>query len=147
MNNHLSSEQISSWMIGERSPEAQKHAGMCPECRAELDRLQDALSSFRSSVLQWVDVQTPALNTARGLRSHSLHWVLATATVVLLAVILIYKNISDRQREAEAVQDALLLEEVNVHLSRGVPAALEPFMELMSVKTGSIDQKKNGELR
>ena len=143
MNNHLTPEQISNWVIGERSPETQQHAGQCLECRAELDRLQDALTSFRGSVLQWAGAQTPAFKTTRRFRAHSLRWVLATAAVVLLAVIPIYKNRTDRQREAEALTDTQLMEQVNSHLSRGVPAAMEPFMELMSI---SNDQK-NGETR
>lgn len=147
MNNHLSPDQISKWALGEDSPEERQHGRECPECRAELDRLQDALSSFRSSVLQWAEVQTPPFRPARKLRSHSLRWALAAAALVLFAVIPIYKNRSDRQREAEAAQDALLLEEVHAHLSRGVPMAMEPFMELMSSETVSNDPKKNGDLR
>jgi hypothetical protein len=53
MNRHLSPDEISGWMIGERSPEARSHALECPACRAELDRLQDAFLRFRESGVRW----------------------------------------------------------------------------------------------
>jgi hypothetical protein len=55
MKRHLSSEEISSWMIGERSVEVERHAVECPRCRAELDRVEDAFSRFRESGIRWAD--------------------------------------------------------------------------------------------
>lgn len=55
MNRHLSSEEISRWMIGERTPETECHAIECPSCRSELDRLEDAFSLFRESGRRWSD--------------------------------------------------------------------------------------------
>jgi len=55
MNRHLSSEEISRWMIGERTPDTERHAIECPPCRAELDRLEAAFSLFRESGICWSD--------------------------------------------------------------------------------------------
>jgi hypothetical protein len=55
MNHHLSSEQMSEWMIGERTPEEDRHARECRQCRAELDRLEKAFSLFRDSGRRWGD--------------------------------------------------------------------------------------------
>ena len=53
MNQHLTSEQVSRWMVGERTPEEVRHARGCLHCRAELDRLEKALSLFRESGQRW----------------------------------------------------------------------------------------------
>jgi hypothetical protein len=55
MNQHLSSEQMSRWMIGERTSEEDRHARECPRCSAELDRQERALLLFRDSGRRWSD--------------------------------------------------------------------------------------------
>jgi hypothetical protein len=55
MNRHLSSKQLSKWVIGERSPEEDRHARECPRCRGELERLESAFSLFRDSGRRWSD--------------------------------------------------------------------------------------------
>ena len=55
MNQHLSSEQMSRWMIGERTSEEDRHARECPRCSAELDRLEKTFSQFRDSGRRWSD--------------------------------------------------------------------------------------------
>ena len=44
---HLSSEKISRWIAGERSPMADLHVRDCPHCRAEIERFESAVSVFR----------------------------------------------------------------------------------------------------
>jgi len=53
--NHLSSQQISHCLIAGATPEAAAHVRECKACRAELERLETALTRFRSSVRQWTD--------------------------------------------------------------------------------------------
>jgi len=53
MSRHLPSEQISWWIAGERTLEAQRHLAKCAQCRAEVDHLQDAFSEFRESGRRW----------------------------------------------------------------------------------------------
>jgi hypothetical protein len=53
MNRHLASEQISWWIAGERTAEAQRHVAECAQCRREVDRVQEGLSDFRESGQRW----------------------------------------------------------------------------------------------
>jgi periplasmic protein TonB len=50
---HLSSEQISKYLMGASASGEALHARECRDCRAELERLEAALAQFRSSVRQW----------------------------------------------------------------------------------------------
>ena len=55
---HLSSQQISNCIIRGATSEEAGHARECKACRAELERLETALTRFRSSVRQWSDSHT-----------------------------------------------------------------------------------------
>jgi TonB family protein len=48
--NHLSSEQISRYLVGDLTPELEVHANECSLCGARLARLESSLSHFRGSV-------------------------------------------------------------------------------------------------
>ena len=53
MNQHLSSEQISNYLLDETTFEETAHARECAECRAELARLESSLLLFRGTVKRW----------------------------------------------------------------------------------------------
>ncbi|HEV3198430.1 MAG TPA: hypothetical protein VGZ73_10990 [Bryobacteraceae bacterium] len=95
MNRHLSSEEISRWMIGEHTSEAQRHAIECPPCRAELDRLEAAFSLFRESGIRWSDrcyhqdSPPPSANLATLPGRRLLPWAFAVATSALVAALLL----------------------------------------------------------
>jgi hypothetical protein len=95
MKGHLSSEQISRWIVGERTNEEERHATVCPQCRAELDHLENALSLFRDSGQRWSDHwyrsarQNDSIDAQHGAGQRSLQWgkrslagVLATSVCV-----------------------------------------------------------------
>ena len=138
MNRHLSSEEISEFMIGNATPEQTQHAANCAECAAELSQLQETLSAFRGSVQHWAKQSggsvipdgASLVEEERFYNVHPLRWALAAAALMFL-VIPVYNDISNRARQKQA-EDALLLERVNAHLSRGVPAPMEPLLELLS---------------
>lgn len=48
--NHLSSQEISRFLVGDLTPERETHAGQCSQCGARLAQLESSLSHFRSSV-------------------------------------------------------------------------------------------------
>jgi len=50
MNRHLTSKQISQYLVGDLTPEQEVHAHECSQCGARLARLESSLSHFRSSV-------------------------------------------------------------------------------------------------
>ena len=55
MNNHLSQDQLSMWILGRSTAEELRHGRECPECRAELARFETPVSAFRSVMLEWSD--------------------------------------------------------------------------------------------
>jgi protein TonB len=48
--NHLSSAQISQYLIGDLTLDHEAHVDQCQHCQARLDRLESSLSHFRSAV-------------------------------------------------------------------------------------------------
>jgi len=151
MSNHLTSEQISKWMIGESTPEEQRHGRECVQCRTELASLQTAISEFRGFVAHWADRQRSDIPDAASLLAPAHHfatrplrWLPVAAVVAVLAIIPVYWNSIERQREAQAVQDAQLLEKVNAHLARNAPASFEPLMDLLSGANDTQHQNDGG---
>ena len=149
MNQHLSARQISLWMIGERTPQQEQHVRECPECGAELARLEASLALFRGSVRHWSDgqVRVPRpLAPTRGSRGYParplpVRWALVAAALLVLAAVPIYRNAQDRQRQAEMARaDALLLEQVDAEVSRAVPRPMEPLVKLVSWDFSSTDR-------
>src|ERR1700722_11469088 len=53
MNQHLTFEQISDYMIGGAPPRYAQHARECSTCRGEIERLGGALAEFRGTVRHW----------------------------------------------------------------------------------------------
>ena len=139
MISHLSSKQISKVLAGKATPEERLHANECAECRTELIRLRETLSLFRDSVLKWADegyrsapVSAAFLRVEKSAYSRQpLRWALITALLILFVAVPLYRSVSDHHRQTDA-DDALLLEQVNAHLSRAVPAPMEPLMQLLS---------------
>src|ERR1017187_1459388 len=70
--NHLSSQQISSYLIGEVTPEEALHTRACAACRAQLEELEVSLSHFRGAVRQWAVQQEEVRNTWGIYRGHEM---------------------------------------------------------------------------
>src|SRR5262245_5518235 len=112
MSQHLSSEQISEWMAGERTAQMKDHLGQCPECSAEIARVEAALATFRSSVREWSDQQSsPEIartwitgRESRALLLQPVRWALIAAALLMLAAIPIYQGAKEKQRRAEAAR-------------------------------------------
>jgi len=154
VNHHFSPEQFSKWLLGNCRPDEMRHGHECAECSAELIRVKESLSLFRSSVRDWADRQA-APEVARVLEASSgfrpdlrrLALVSLAFTIGVVGIsVPVYKYNSGRQREVQAAADAQLLDEVNMHLSRMVPAAMEPFLELLYEEQLS-DETTKGEPR
>jgi hypothetical protein len=154
MSRHLSSQEISRWIVGERTPQQEQHVRQCTECGAELARMEAALVLFRGSVRHWSDrqVRVPRRLAAPGPRPLPLRWALAAAALLVLAAVPIYRNAQDRQHQAEMARaDALLLEQVDAEVSRAVPRPMEPLAKLVSWDFSSTDERdgktRNEEIR
>jgi len=132
MNRHLSSEDFSQWMVGERTPEREEHLRGCAECAAELERVQAPFELFRGAVRQWSanedrgTVAMPQRSRTGGL------WLRLAATAAALAL-LIAAGIEGQNWRAAGIdrEDEILLGEVNAAVSRPVPATMQPVYDLM----------------
>jgi hypothetical protein len=149
MSRHLSARQISQWMIGERTPQQQRHVRQCSQCGAELARLEASLALFRGSVRHWSGRQSraepPAISSIyparRGPGIRPMRWALVAAALLVLAAVPIYRNARNTQRQAEIARaDALLLEQVDAEVSRAVPRPMEPLVKLVSWDFSSTDE-------
>ncbi len=107
MNQHLSSEQVSKWMVGERTSEAVQHAFECSHCRAELDGLEKAFELFRESGRRWSehwyrpasqnDLVQPGANLGSVLWV-KLSWMAALVASVFVGALLILQTAPVSQR-------------------------------------------------
>lgn len=84
MSRHLSHEEISQWMAGERTLEQETHLRECPTCAAEVDALARTFALFRESGQRWSD----HLYTARpvpAMPARRLGWLGLVAMVAIVA--------------------------------------------------------------
>jgi hypothetical protein len=148
MKEHLSSEQISKRLAGERIPGVDQHLKECAHCAAETARLKKLLAEFRTSTIAWSALQKGAhaperwqiSDNKRRMAGATMTWKLAAAALVIALIILIPKNINDRRREMEQFRaDVQLWEEVNTQVSQPVPAPLKPLMQLVAWDPETIE--------
>ncbi|HLK64044.1 MAG TPA: hypothetical protein VKU19_11425 [Bryobacteraceae bacterium] len=135
MNRHLSSEQICRWVMGEQGAAENEHLVRCSKCREELERFENVLANFQSSVRHWSDRYAAGVRVRHEpVRTHGARrWVLAAAAVLVLVMVPAYQNVREKKRAAEqAAADAILMERVESAVSRTVPRPMEPLIELVS---------------
>jgi anti-sigma factor RsiW len=134
---HLSSEQLSEYILGQPGPLVAQHVRNCPACRAEVADFQEALGDFRGAVRVWSTEQAGIYqaNTAQARApwwtpSHQLAWALLIAAVCIIASFIIPRN----REDSPAGGDTMLLNQVDNQVSQTVPASMEPLMKLVVQK-------------
>jgi hypothetical protein len=142
MSRHLSSQQMSEWALGTRSPEVELHMRDCPACRAEADRFGERLAGFRDLVRHWSERQidagiprVPKIEESRPRASfRSFFW--ASISVAVFAAVGYWAVLRHSERGVvdPAVTDVELLQQVDQAVSRSVPPSLEPLVELVSLE-------------
>jgi hypothetical protein len=149
MSNHLSQDQLSMCILGRSTPEEEQHSRDCPECRAELARFQGPVTTFRVAMQDWSDRETvPRLAEVAsflgkpGLLSNPIwRWAPVGLAVIVLGGIPIYIQ-QDQLRQTRAAEaareDALLMDAVSIHLSRTIPAPMEPILALVPDQESDI---------
>jgi polyferredoxin len=155
MNNHLTSEQISRWLIGEKTPGGEKHLRGCARCAAEVDAVRHAFSEFGNSAVNWADREgARAVPDTAGLLRRSRHrtnlrrlrLLAAAALLILMSAVPIYRKSLEQQHEAEVMResavDTELLERVNAHLLQTVPVSLQPLTTLASGANGKNEGER-----
>ena len=149
MSEHLSSEQMSEWIIGERSPEAEEHLNRCGVWRDELALFGTAMSLFRNSVRTWTDEERgPDAQTIRRVKrqpyiaaAQNACWAIAVGVLfVVLSMPMMQQHGASGPKpgEPQQVDTASLLTQVNAEVSESVPDAMQPLTQLVSPYQSSV---------
>jgi hypothetical protein len=145
---HLSSEQISAWILGERRPEVERHFNTCGRCREDIIHLQEGLLVFKQSMRDWAEqsatagtadtVEIVSLSRPRNglFKTLSWTWAAVAALVIGVGLLPLYLDARRARHDAEIAQDTLLLNQVEARLARTVPRSMEQLLELMHEGTG-----------
>ena len=150
MNEHLSPEDISRWLAGERRGEPERHAGECEACSARLDRMESAIAEFRGAVHDWSAAQpasAPHIAWRPPIRRMARRWILATASLLMLVSVPAYWHSRQQARAAEIARADALLEQVDAEISRAVPQTMEPLVNLVTWGSGPTNESKNKEMQ
>jgi len=137
MNTHLSEDQFARCIVGRATNAEIQHARECPECGAEVNRFSKSLALFQSSIQEQIDDRialVPSVAVSKSFRAGmpTQRWVLVAAAAVVL-VVLPFIRIGDKPEalpeptSIETDPDAVM-NRVSLHLSRTVPAPMEPLM-------------------
>jgi len=138
MNVHLSQDQISQWISGDRSGESARHLEGCAACSDEVTRLESALAGFRESVQAW-PAPPPSLPHPRS-APRVARWVLAAAVLAATVAAPVYWRHRAQAQAARA--DATLLQQVDAEVSEAVPSPMQPLVQLVSWNASA---KESGE--
>jgi len=143
MSQHLTQDQISKWIMGQAIPDEEQHGLECPQCSAELKRFRERISTFRLAMQEWSEREVvprlesiPPATYKPQMAQPTMRWALLAITFAVLVGIPIYqhRNIPESVTESAAnstMDDVLLMESVNAHLSRPIPMPMERVMALL----------------
>ena len=103
MNSHLTEEQISQCVAGERSREAERHLLDCPACAAQIASTRNSLLLFRESGYKCAEYwqQRPQGPVS----SRPVRWVVAALAVALLAALILQRS---HVREVQPAHEVFL---------------------------------------
>ena len=145
MNEHLSEDRISHWLVEGAASEDAVHARECETCRGKIQKAQEPLMMFRDSLTAWSKAQPSRAFPRAALAGR--HWIrmrygaagLAMAAVLGWAVLagLHVTSPAPRQPAAQslpkpAISDAVLMQQVDEEVSESVPDAMAPLTDLVS---------------
>ena len=142
MSDHLSPAQFAACIVHGPAAEELKHINACPKCGAALDEFRAAMASFRTAVRDRVDARMDTV-TIEGSPSNAARQptgaprtgrILAAAAVVVVIALPLFisKQLPQpaettlRQTDPDALMNA-----IDLHLLRTVPAPMEPMLGLL----------------
>jgi hypothetical protein len=142
MSKHLSHDQFARCFLSKPGDAEQQHLNDCRQCRIELDRFGATISSFRTAIRDRVDLEVStsisAFATPRRaapLSAFVLRWSFIAASVLAFVMVpflareqktRVIMNQPSTAEDTNALMDA-----VNRHLSRTMPAPMEPVIALL----------------
>src|SRR5277367_2206151 len=93
---HLTSKDISRWLVEGSSPESEEHLQHCWTCQAKLAEAREPLTAFRAAVVAWSEAQSAssgrALATKNVRRSGLRMWMpagIALAAMILAGILVV----------------------------------------------------------
>ena len=143
MSEHLSHDQISRWIMGQATPDEEQHGLECSQCSAELNRFRESISTFRVAMQEWSErkaaprlEKNPSAAFGPQMAQPIMRWALLAMTFAVLVGIPFYQHRNTPESITESVatspmDDVLLMESVNAHLSRPMPMPMERVMALL----------------
>jgi hypothetical protein len=152
---HLTSKEISQWLVEGPEQPADQHVQTCWACQAKLAEAKAPLAAFRTAVVGWSEAQ----NAGRAAAVKSLagesegHWGLRlwlpVASLALAALLIagfvkvpgLLHGRSDGQQTAvsspsSSESDAALMDQVDTEVSEAVPDAMAPLTDLVAWDSG-----------
>ena len=151
MNNHLSEDQITEWVLGTRDDFVSRHLETCNACSVEAEELRSTISCFRDSIHAtaqrdnsfWREQQLAIREHASARDWYPLHWAWVVAMVmVLIAAIFLTRTPNPPQNKAREDADKALLQEVQGDLAREVPEALAPAVLIAEERNEILTNKE-----
>jgi hypothetical protein len=141
MSNHLSEDQFEACVLDRAGQLELAHINECPECQAEFEHFRKALSMFRSVVWDLADTQVQSSEvTASSISSPGIptwRWALVvTAFVVAVMIPILVSQTSPPKppKPVDQMSPEAVMDRLNQHLARRVPAPMEPMMSLISTE-------------
>jgi hypothetical protein len=140
MSKHLTEDQIARCFAGQSTIDERQHIQQCAACSAELDRLASSISLFRNAVRDRIDARVALYAPAIVFDDQPpvpatpiWKWAMVTVvTVLLVALPLFITRPQQFVENASAPADPdILMREINLHLSRTMPAPMEPILTLI----------------
>jgi hypothetical protein len=155
VNNHLSEDQITEWVLGASDEYVLRHLETCDACSVEAEGLRRTIASFRDSIHVtaqrdpsfWRSQQLAIRQQVSARDWYPLHWAWAVAMVmILITAVFLTRRPNTPPNHASEDADNALLQEVQVDLGREVPQALAPAVliaeernAILTNKVGSAD--------
>jgi hypothetical protein len=137
MSEHLSHEQFARCFV-ETPPELESHVRECPECSEELKRFGESISQLRDKIRGRINAHVESLPVHAGPRQEERaghqkwQWALAAATVAVVGFIpmatLDTRPGARSPKVSTETDPSVLMDSINLHLSRDLPAPMEPMM-------------------
>ena len=108
---------------------------ICPVCRAELVQFRETLGEFRGAVRAWSEAEADQALVISDSIPESRSWTVSqqlTLALLIAAVCVIASFVVPRHGgESAPGADAVLLNQVDVQVSRTAPSSMEPLMKLV----------------
>jgi anti-sigma factor RsiW len=138
MNNHLSQDQFAKCVVGQSTVAERQHLMECATCTAESERFGNTLSLFRTALRDRVDDEAASNVTVLAPRAPQrtsgfsvLRWAFIASSVLVFISIPLLKREEPKSAIENVSIDAdanALMDAVNLHLSRTVPAPMERML-------------------